>query len=84
MKQIAVAVHSGHVPGLGEKARLFVEALAKRCPDAVLLVGGCFVQRDDVDVIVFTGGTGLTRTDVTIEAVAREVAEIIKTRLQIG
>jgi len=27
------------------------------------------VQRDDVDVIVFTGGTGLTRTDVTIEAV---------------
>ncbi len=82
MRQIAVAVHSGHVPGLGEKARLFVEALAKRCPDAVLLVGGCFVQRDDVDVIVFTGGTGLTRT--TTEAVAREVAEIIKTRLQIG
>ncbi len=82
MRQIAVAVHSGHVPGLGEKARLFVEALAKRCPDAVLLVGGCFVQRDDVDVIVFTGGTGLTRT--TPEAVAREVAEIIKTRLQIG
>ena len=40
MKQIAVAVHSGHVPGRGEKARLFVEALAKRCPDAVLLVGG--------------------------------------------
>jgi hypothetical protein len=40
MRQIAVAVHSGHVPGLGEKARLFVEALAKRCPDAVLLVGG--------------------------------------------
>jgi molybdenum cofactor biosynthesis protein B len=27
------------------------------------------VQRDDVDVIVFTGGTGLARTDVTIEAV---------------
>lgn len=27
------------------------------------------VQRGDVDVVVFTGGTGLTRTDVTIEAV---------------
>jgi molybdenum cofactor biosynthesis protein B len=27
------------------------------------------VRRDDVDIIVFTGGTGLTRTDVTIEAV---------------
>ena len=27
------------------------------------------VQRGDVDVVVFTGGTGLTKTDVTIEAV---------------
>jgi uncharacterized protein (TIGR00725 family) len=46
--QIAVAVHSGHVPGLGEKARLFVEALAKRCPDAVLLVGGYWGHMVDV------------------------------------
>ncbi|MCC6031291.1 MAG: LOG family protein [Pyrobaculum sp.] len=48
MRQIAVAVHSGHVPGLGEKARLFVEALAKRCPDAVLLVGGYWGHMVDV------------------------------------
>lgn len=27
------------------------------------------VSRDDLDVIVLTGGTGLTKTDVTIEAV---------------
>lgn len=27
------------------------------------------VQRGDVDILVFTGGTGLTKTDVTIEAV---------------
>lgn len=26
-------------------------------------------SRDDIDVVVFTGGTGLTSTDVTIEAV---------------
>jgi uncharacterized protein (TIGR00725 family) len=48
MKQIGVAVHSGHVPGLGEKARLFVETLAKRCPDSVLLVGGYWGHMVDV------------------------------------
>jgi predicted Rossmann-fold nucleotide-binding protein len=38
MRQIAVAVHSGRVPGLAEKARQFVEALAARCPDAVVVL----------------------------------------------
>jgi uncharacterized protein (TIGR00725 family) len=48
MRQIAVAVHSGRVPGLAEKARQFVEALAARCPDAVLLVGGYWGHMVDV------------------------------------
>jgi len=48
MRQIAVAVHSGHVPGLAEKARHFVEALAVKCPDAVLLVGGYWGHMVDV------------------------------------
>ncbi|ACB39098.1 LOG family protein [Pyrobaculum neutrophilum] len=48
MRQIAVAVHSNHVPGLGEKARLFVHALAERYPDAVLLVGGYWGHMKDV------------------------------------
>ncbi len=48
MRQIAVAIHSGRVPGLAEKARQFVEALAARCPDAVLLVGGYWGHMVDV------------------------------------
>jgi uncharacterized protein (TIGR00725 family) len=48
MRQIAVAVHSGRVPSLAEKARQFVEALAARCPDAVLLVGGYWGHMVDV------------------------------------
>lgn len=48
MKQIAVAIHSGRVEGLGEKAAKFVEALAEACPDAVLLVGGYWGHMVDV------------------------------------
>ncbi|MGC8994831.1 MAG: LOG family protein [Pyrobaculum sp.] len=48
MKQIAVAVHSNTVPGLAEKVERFVEALARRCPDAVLLVGGYWGHMKEV------------------------------------
>ncbi|ABL88358.1 conserved hypothetical protein [Pyrobaculum islandicum DSM 4184] len=48
MRQIAVAVHSDYIPGLRERARLFVHALADRCPDAVLLVGGYWGHMRDV------------------------------------
>lgn len=47
-RQIAVAVHSGYVPGLAEKIERFVGALARACPDAVLLVGGSWGHMRDV------------------------------------
>ena len=48
MKQIAVAVHSGLVPGLRDRVWQFVNALADRCPDAVVLVGGYWGHMVDV------------------------------------
>ena len=48
MKQIAVAIHSEYVPGLAEKAKRFVEALARRCPDSIVLVGGYWGHMKDV------------------------------------
>ncbi|ACB39097.1 MogA/MoaB family molybdenum cofactor biosynthesis protein [Pyrobaculum neutrophilum] len=41
-------------------------------PDDLHLIRSKILElaaREDVDVVVFTGGTGLTKTDVTIEAV---------------
>ncbi|MEM0276724.1 MogA/MoaB family molybdenum cofactor biosynthesis protein [Pyrobaculum sp.] len=41
-------------------------------PDDVYMIRRKVLElasRDDVDVVVFTGGTGITKTDVTIEAV---------------
>ena len=56
MRQIAVAIHSNYLPGLAEKAEKFIKALAERCPDAVLLVGGYWGHMKDVVDVALRNG----------------------------